>query len=195
MRPAGVLVRPRVVLRRLWATDADEVGAAVEASLDHLRPWMPWAATEPLPHDERVELLRGFERAWQEGTDLHYGIDVDGELVGVCGLHDRIGPGAREIGYWVRPDRTRRGYATAAADALRQLAFTLPDVTAVEIHHDVANAASGRIPQRLGFHEVRVDTVEVLAPGQTGRSRIWRLESPPDAGPPDAGPAGGHAAL
>ena len=39
-----------LVLRRLRATDAGEIAAAVSASMDHLRPWMPWATPEAAQH-------------------------------------------------------------------------------------------------------------------------------------------------
>lgn len=32
-----------LVLRRVRAGDAGELAATVSASMDHLRPWMPWA--------------------------------------------------------------------------------------------------------------------------------------------------------
>src|SRR5258708_1795812 len=45
-----------VTLRRIRATDAGAVAAAVGASLDHLRPWMPWAT--PDSADRRSQLAR-----------------------------------------------------------------------------------------------------------------------------------------
>jgi ribosomal-protein-serine acetyltransferase len=42
-----------VVLRRLVAADAEALHTAVSESLEHLRPWMPWAANEPSPIKQR----------------------------------------------------------------------------------------------------------------------------------------------
>ena len=39
---------PRLTIRRWNAGDADALSAAIVASVDHLRPWMPWAADEPI---------------------------------------------------------------------------------------------------------------------------------------------------
>src|SRR5215472_2628482 len=56
-----------VIIRRVRATDAGAIAAAVSSSLEYLRPWMPWAtleAAEPaltkvalaLPGVDRVEI-------------------------------------------------------------------------------------------------------------------------------------------
>jgi RimJ/RimL family protein N-acetyltransferase len=97
-------------------------------------------------------------------------------VIGGCGLMRRIGPGGIEIGYWVHVAHTRRGHATAAALALTQAAWTLPDVARVEIHCDAANVASRAVPARLGYRLDRIDDVGVTAPGETGRSMIWIAE-------------------
>jgi ribosomal-protein-serine acetyltransferase len=57
-----------------------------------------------------------------------------------------VGDGGLEIGYWVHGDWTGRGIATDAAVALTDAALGLPGIDWVEIYHDAANVASGRIP-------------------------------------------------
>lgn len=157
-----------VVVRRLTVDDAPAVHEAILESLDHLRPWMPWAAGEPLRLDERVAWLR-------ESTESS-GIFVGEQFVGGCGLHARIGAGGREIGYWVRATWTGRGIATEAARQLIAGAAELVGVDHVEIHHDRANLASRRIPEKLGFTLVREVTDGISAPGEDGISCEWRLD-------------------
>jgi RimJ/RimL family protein N-acetyltransferase len=173
--PADLVPADRIVVRRWQVQDVPRLHAAVIESLDHLRPWMPWVAKEPLTLAQRAELVAGWAPLWDAG-DRMCGMFAGDEVVGGCGLHARIGPGGQEIGYWVRVGRTGRGYATAAARALVDMAFARPEVTHVEIHHDVANAASGRVPDRLGFVHVRDEAHAIEAPGETGTQRIWRLE-------------------
>ena len=174
-----------LVIRRLLEDDAPALQAAVLESLEHLRPWMPWVAFEPLSIDERRELLARWGREWQEGTQYGFGVFLGEQLAGVFGLHRRIGPGGLELGYWIHRRHTGRGYATQAAAALTSVAFGLPDTTHVEIHHDKANLASGRIPEKLGFRLVREESDGIEAPGETGVSCTWRIER--DAWRPDAG--------
>jgi RimJ/RimL family protein N-acetyltransferase len=163
-----------LVLRRWVQEDVQVLGEAVRESIEHLRPWMPWIAQEPLSVTERRELIEEWERDWLAGGDVVMGVLVDGRVVGGCGMHHRIGARGLEIGYWTHPAFLRNGVATSAARLLTHAAFTRADITHVEIHHDKANQASAGIPRRLGFQFVRElpDTVE--APAEIGISCEWR---------------------
>jgi ribosomal-protein-serine acetyltransferase len=168
--PASLLV-----VRRYEPGDAAPLQEAVLESLDHLRPWLPWVSHEPLTLGQRQGLIATWQSRWDAG-DRMCGMFAGAELVGGCGLHRRIGPGGLEIGYWVRVGRTGRGYATEAARQLTAMAFALPGVTHVEIHHDVTNLASGRVPAKLGFTLVEQRSRPSAAPAETGTENIWRLE-------------------
>jgi RimJ/RimL family protein N-acetyltransferase len=163
-----------VELRRLTADDAPAVSEASRRSLDHLRPWMPWATPEGTSVEVQRQRLLGPFGAWSSGSGYEYGIFLaDGRLVGGCGLHRRIGPMALEIGYWVHVDHTRRGIATAAAGALTTAGFSVRGIERMEIHCDEANTASAAVPPRLGYHLAgRVDHARE-APGEVGSRLIW----------------------
>ncbi|MGZ4148124.1 MAG: GNAT family N-acetyltransferase, partial [Actinomycetota bacterium] len=149
------IVTDRLVLRCWQPADAPLLKEAVDASLDHLRPWMPWAHEHPQPLDATVELLRTFRGRFDLGEDFVYGIfdAAEERVVGGSGLHTRLGAGALEIGYWIRADAAGRGLATETAAALTRAAFEFAAVDRVEIHVDPANERSLRIPRRLGFAE------------------------------------------
>jgi RimJ/RimL family protein N-acetyltransferase len=129
--------------------------AAVDASVEELRPWMPWAHAEPQPLDAKVDLLRRFRGHFDLGQDFVYGIFSADETaaLGGTGLHPRAGDGALEIGYWIRSDRTQQGLATEAAGALTRTAFEVSGVSRVIVRVDPDNAASLAIPRKLGFAE------------------------------------------
>ena len=162
-----------LVLRRLRVADAAGLLAAIERSRPELRRFMPWAMQDPT-----LESVRAFLESVVAGPSLGFGLfDAGGELVGGFGLHDRRGPGILEIGYWVRSDRTGRGYATAAAGALANVAFDrFPLVHRIEIRCDPANLASAAIPPKLGYRLDRTDAVEVEAEAQTGKQQVWVLD-------------------
>ncbi len=173
--PGRVRVGP-LVCRRVRAEDEGPLYESVVTSLDHLRPWMPWADG----YDKRAE--RDFiERSTRVPEDEPVDdapflvCHEDGRVLGLCGLHARLGVGELEIGYWVDVRHTRRGVATLAAAALTDIALSLPDVRAVEIHHDAANTASGAIPRRLGYHHTATIEVERTAPAETGVEWQWRM--------------------
>ena len=172
-RPADLLVHGPVTLRRYREDDLDAVFAAVTESLDHLRPWMPWAAG--YTRRSAAEFVAKSARSWADGSEYGYAIIADSTLAGGCGLMDRIGPGGLEIGYWVHRAWTRRGLATAASAALVQAAFGLPGVDRVEIVHDELNVASAGVPRKLGFTEVERRPLDLPPAGGTGVGVVWRL--------------------
>jgi len=174
-RPAEILSHGQVTLRRWRAADAQLVWRLVRESLEHLRPWMPWAARYDL--GTSAEFTRQCEQDWRSGAAFNYAITAGGQAAGSCGLMARIGPGGLEIGYWVHQDYARRGLASDAAAALSEAAFVLPGIDRVEIVHDEANIASAGVPRKLGFTEVekRQSAAEAAAPGETGTSVVWRL--------------------
>jgi RimJ/RimL family protein N-acetyltransferase len=168
-----------IELRR-WRTGClEDLMAAVRASLRELRQWMPWASVMPTAEDQLAVLTVG-EASFDADTDWSYTLHEleSGELVGGTGLHRRLGP-AIEIGYWVRSDRTGRGYATASARALTAAAFShIADIERVEIHMDRANVASAAVPRKLGYRLDREEPREILAPGHTGTGLVWVLDRP-----------------
>jgi len=175
-RPDEIIDRGQVRLRRYREDDLDALIEAVTDSLDHLRPWMPWAAD----YSRRAasEFLAASARNWADGSEYNYAIVTDGTLAGGAGLMARIGPGGLEIGYWVRHGYTRRGLATAASAALVEQAFRLPGVDRVEIVHDELNVASAGIPRKLGFTEVERRPIDIRAPAGNGIGVVWRLTKP-----------------
>ncbi len=167
----------RLEIRSWRPDDAPALVRVVTANLDHLRPWMPWIAHEPSTVDDRVALFAAWEEARLAGSDVAYGLFLEGEVVGGTGLHGRIGPGGLEIGYWVTAERTRQGIASEAARALTGVALDRSETDRVEIHHDQDNVASAGIPRTLGYRMIEHRAVEPTAPAESGVHWIWRLTS------------------
>ena len=163
----------RLVLRTWRREDARAIGIAVTESLDHLLPWMPWAALEPLPLDDRRKLIDEWDAQRRAGKEVVYGVFLDGTVVGGSGLHQRIGPGTLEIGYWIHVDHVRRGYASEVSAALTEVAFSVDGIERVEIHHDRANVASSGVPRVLGYELVGETPDARDAPGEEGVDCIW----------------------
>ena len=127
----------------------------MDSSLQHLRPWLPWAHEEPQPLEEKVELLRRFRGQFDLGQDFIYGIlwCDESEAVGGTGLHTRRGEGTFEIGYWIRESRAGQGLCTEAVAALTRVGFEWCGIDRIEIRVDPENGASLAIPRKLGFVE------------------------------------------
>lgn len=166
----------RLLLRRWLIEDGEIQQRAVETSIEHLRPWMPWMAAEPQSLADRRLMLARWEREWEEGGDSLLGVFLDGEVAGSCGLHRRRGPTTLEIGYWIHPGFLRQGLATRATAMLTEAAFSVDGIERVEIHHDKANVASAGVPRRLGFRFDGESPDAVDAPAEIGVDCVWRLD-------------------
>jgi ribosomal-protein-serine acetyltransferase len=164
-----------LVCQRLQPGDEQDLYEAVMASMEHLRPWMPW--TRGYTPGVAAEFVKRYSGPAEAPVDdAPYVIrDRRGRLLGGCGLHARLGAHRLEIGYWVDVRHTRRGVATLASAGLTELALTIPELMAVEIHHDQANLASATIPTKLGNEHVATCPRTPKAPGEIGIEWHWRM--------------------
>ncbi|NKQ53783.1 GNAT family N-acetyltransferase [Amycolatopsis sp. K13G38] len=176
MEPAETLSDGEIRLRRWRRGDARTVHRVVNASLDHLAPFMPWAVGG-YSRADAADFIRSSDEEWRAGKAFSYAVlGARGEVIGSCGLMRRIAEGGLEIGYWLAREHTGRGIATRAARLLTDEAFRI-GARHVEIHHDPANIRSGLIPERLGY--TRIGTMPATQPGGsagTGKLVVWRAE-------------------
>jgi RimJ/RimL family protein N-acetyltransferase len=173
--PAESVRSDRVELRRWRMSDLDVLERAIDESLDHLAPWMPWAADQS--RQRTSAFLTRSQEEWETRQAFAYAITSEAAVIGSCGLHRRIGAGGLDIGYWLHFHWTGRGLATMAAEALVSQGFQLVGIDRIEIHHDAANLASGGVAFRLGFTEVERRQVPEgpVAPGDVGIDVVWRM--------------------
>jgi RimJ/RimL family protein N-acetyltransferase len=173
-RPPEQLEAGDFVLTRAVPGDGPALVAAVNASLPHLRPWMPWAQ-DPATPESIGSFLETAVLQWDGFQEFQFTIreTPSGPIIGCCGLHTRIGVGALEIGYWVHLDHTGRGVATAAAGALADAALRLVSLSRVEIRCDAANQRSAAIPPKLGFRLDRTESRPPTTPGETHAHLVW----------------------
>jgi RimJ/RimL family protein N-acetyltransferase len=158
----------RLVIRCYEPRDAPLTKYAVDSSIEHLLPWMPWADHEPQTLEEKTALLKSFRSAFDAGENFTYGIFSADETVqlGGTGLHPRVEPGGLEIGYFVRTSATRQGIATESSAALTRVGFEVCGADRIEIRVEPENEASFGIPRKLGF--VEEATLRRRLPGRDG---------------------------
>ncbi|HUF07376.1 MAG TPA: GNAT family N-acetyltransferase [Candidatus Binatia bacterium] len=143
----------RLLIRAPLPGDGAEVHAAIEESLDELRPWMPWAHLEQTPDDVEANVRHAIaEFAARRDLRLHLYLRDGGGFVGSSGLH-RIewSVPCFEIGYWVRTSLTGRGFATEATRRIAEFAFDDLRAERVEIWCDAANERSAAVARGAGF--------------------------------------------
>lgn len=182
LRPGDVperIAADGLVLRRWQPADRQVRYRAVVDSFDHLHPWMDWAVELPTEQEDQQR----FERAlrWPNDGSYNFGIlDAREQMVlGMAAVHDHLGPGAVEIGYWCHVDHVGRGVITRSAGALTRVLLQLEHIHRVEIHCDEANVRSAAVARRLGYRLDRVEEDGVSAPAESGRGMIWVRERQP----------------
>jgi len=188
----------RLVLRNASAGDGEAARAAVMATFDALRPWMPWAQHEPTQETQESYCRR--QRALfilrQELTWFVYerGSDGVGEpVLGAVGLH-HIDWGLRrfEMGWWRRAGREHLGIAAEAADAVVRLALDDLGARRLEARMDEANTSSRRLAERLGFTLEGVLRLDSVSPSGEPRSTCVyaHVRATDEAGSAQAGQGG-----
>ena len=166
----------RLVARCWEPADAPLLKEAVDSSLEHLRPWMPWARDEPQTLPQKVQLLRAFRSQFDRGENFVYGLFSadESEVVGGSGLHPRAGDSiSLEIGYWIRASAVGRGYATEASAALARVGLEVCGADRIDIRVDPANERSAAVPRKLGFvEEARLRRRLISVPGEEPRDAV-----------------------
>ena len=145
-----ILETPRLYLREMTADDFDALYCVLAdpGIMQHY----PYAFDE-----ERVRdwISRNIARYQRNGFGLWAVCLKDtGEMIGDCGLTlQKIdGEMLPEIGYHIRRDCQRMGYAREAAAAVRDWAFRNTDYPAVYSYCKYTNEPSIRTAEAIGMH-------------------------------------------
>lgn len=164
-----------VRLRPPTLDDGEQVVAAIQASLDHLAPWMPWA-TPDYGLAAHHEWVTGSE---QRGDRPLLICDAGGYVVGATGLNQIDGFNRRaNIGYWVRPDRTGRGYATRSVRLVCRHAVVDLGFHRLDIMMAVGNTASRAVAERVGAYHEGVLRSALLLHGRRHDAHSYSLLAP-----------------
>jgi ribosomal-protein-serine acetyltransferase len=170
----------RYILRAPRPGDGPALNAAVCASLDELRPWMPWAQAAPTLEESEV-WCRRMAASWHLRQDLPMFVierrrdDGEGDIVGATGLH-RIDWALRafHVGYWRRTGHGGRGIAVEAVRGITAMAFAKLAAQRVEIRMDETNRASRRVAERAGFTFEGLLRADSLNPrGEVRHTRVY----------------------
>lgn len=165
----------RLRLNRRVLEEVDALVEAIEDSFDELHQWMSWADTMPTRDELRTVITESSIR-FDTNEDWAYSIYelATSELVGGAGLHPRGGPDEIEIGYWIRTDRTGRGYATEVSSVLTTAAFEAPmALSFVKISMNAANTSSAAVPRKLGFRKEHEMERSATTPAQARHGEMW----------------------
>lgn len=146
----------RLVLRSWRVGEGAALSEAVNASIDHLRPWMPWAQ-QPQDVARSEEVIRGSVARWLLAQDFVLAVwdRAEARVIGGSGFHLRHGAlelGIAEIGMWIRSDVAGQGLGQEALHALTRWGFSAWPWRRLVWRCDVDNHASRRVAEACGYH-------------------------------------------
>lgn len=95
-------------------------------------------------------------------------------MIGSTGLHTRLGPNAREIGYWIASKYINHGFATESTWALTKVGFEIEQLEKIEIHCSVDNFRSQNIPKKIGYKDVPIVKNDT-SPNLNDAKMIWTM--------------------
>ncbi|MEO8909818.1 MAG: GNAT family N-acetyltransferase [Gemmatimonadaceae bacterium] len=144
----------RILLRPFRAEDLLPLRAAIDETLIEVRRWLPWGKEEPSSLEHLAARIDKYANECADGTAWRLALidAADGRFLGSGTLFPYPGPGALEVGYWIRNSEAGQGLATRAAAALVRHAFLEQGIQRMELWTRPANEASAAVARRLGFH-------------------------------------------
>ena len=142
---------PSLKLRLLKEEDAEELFLRNDQNRGHLRQWMPWL-DETKSASDTLNFIRRSLVAATAGTQYHYALLLDGELIGVVAFNeinkmDRCAT----IGYWLAKSKMGKGYMTAAVKALMDEGFQQLELNRIQARVATGNYPSQAVCDRLGL--------------------------------------------
>jgi RimJ/RimL family protein N-acetyltransferase len=131
--------------------------------------------TARIPHPySAADGLAAIAAINQTGGETVFAIELDGELIGLCGLDPRSDGG--ELGYWLGVPFWGRGYATEAARAVIDYAFAEQGHDVLQSGARVSNPASRRVLEKCGFQWTSVRLCRIRAINSAAPIDRFRLD-------------------
>lgn len=174
------LVTSRLVIRLMVPADVDAVHA-YQSRADVCR----YLLFEPRSHEQVTERVAQYSRASRLAADGDYlqlalelreGQEHAGQVIGDSYFTIASTEHSRgEIGWTMHPDHTGRGYATEAATAVLELAFSTLALHRVFAELDPRNHASIALCRRLGMREEAYFVKDMMFKGEWADTGVYAI--------------------
>lgn len=149
------ILTPRLQIRPRQFGEGKVIAKAINESLDHLSPWMPFALKPANEMDSEIfcrQCLSDF--ILRKDFTLSIYNREGTKLIGSTGLHrPNWSVPSLHVGYWIHKDYEGQGFVTESVNALTRYAFEVIKVKRLEIRCDSRNQKSLAVMKRLGFVE------------------------------------------
>lgn len=149
------ILTPNLQIRPRQIGEGPEIAKAVRDSLEHLKPWMPFAQSAPT--DEQMEEhCRKSLAEFIARTNFTFSIydRAGGNFIGSTGFHrPNWDIPAFHTGYWIHKRFEGKGLIQESTNAVTRYAFEVFRARRLEIRCDSRNQRSLAIMKKLGFQQ------------------------------------------
>ncbi len=146
----SIIVDEQVQLRSYQPEDAPELFRTIEASRQHLRPWLNWIDKHTrLEHTQHFIQYTINQLNQQDG--LYVGIFKEKEVVGELCMYDwKRDVKKAQVGYWIGVQHSGKGLLHQCLIRFMDFLFEKTGLNKIEIHFVQANQRSARVAEKLG---------------------------------------------
>ena len=140
-------------LRLIELDDAERLNNLIEENRHHIKKWSAWLKDDHSIEDTRAFVERNLKQ-FAENKGFAIAIWFKGEMAGQIEYNYIDWPHRKtEIGYWLGASFQGKGLVTKSCRVLIDYAFKELKLNRIEMHCDVENYKSRKIPENLGFKE------------------------------------------
>lgn len=180
---------PRTIIRPVKAGDEYDINVAIQATLNDLQRWMPWAKDPSFASTK--SFVDRAQKEWLGNNAKEFPMIVehkqDHRIISVTGYNDQTQHNSRiyEIGYWLHKNYHGQGLMSECVVALTRFALEALQAQHVQICMQVDNTQSYNLAKRCGFHlkEIQSNNRKDYLSGKITDSAFFicnRIEQLPD---------------
>lgn len=147
----SILIDDELLLRSFEPEDAQELFRTVDASREHLRPWLPWVDMSTKP-EHTLQFIQQSKTQQHNQEGIALGIIYNHGIIGGIGMHnwDHTLKKA-QLGYWVAKEYEGKGIIQKCLAAFIDFLFDKLGLNKVEIQFMVNNKRSATVAEKAGF--------------------------------------------
>lgn len=169
----------RIETRRLWLRwpTAGDAEAVTDFAADKTVAEMTSSVPHPYPDGEAARCIETWRSANASGQAQHLVLTLkDGHRRAFGCVGFKPTPAGLTLGYMLAPARSGQGYATEAAQAMVDAAFTLTREPQLHASARVVNPASRRVLEKCGFRYEGTTLHHAPARGGMLSCDVFRLD-------------------
>jgi len=130
----------------------------------------------PLRQLSRAEIEKGYEKSSLERGEFIIE-EKDGSKIGYVWHFTTVHSAMKllEIGYFLVPSQTGKGYCSEAAKIMVDYLFLSKDIVRIQAHTDLRNVASQKVLEKVGFRKEGIIRRSIFIRGEWRDARLYSI--------------------